>query len=219
MPPTGVPTRSELTKCVVIAGMAAGFTVSPVILIATIVVVVLLANGFGRQDDAALPATDWAAFSPPVARQLADSLDALPEGVARRALLEIAVSARTLLLSAGNLLDAAHERATRDHVERLVEASCDSAIELARLDEALLGGVATVDRATRDRLLAARELLQTRLANAASSLRQLYVTGLTNGSAASERVAELTSELNADANARRAALAELSQLLDAASKR
>ena len=104
-----------------------------------IVVVVLLANGFGRQNDAVLPASDWAAFSPSVARQLADSLDALPEGVARRALLEIAVSARTLLLSAGNLLDSDHERTTRDHVERLVEASCDSAIELARLDDALAG--------------------------------------------------------------------------------
>jgi hypothetical protein len=68
-------------------------------------------------------------------------------------------------------------------------------------------------------LLSARALLQTRLTNASGALRQLYVTGLTNESTASERVAELTSELHADANARRAALAELSQLLDAASKR
>jgi len=204
---------------VVIAGMAAGFTVSPVILVATIVVVVLLANGFGRQNDAALPANDWAAFSPNVARRLADSIEALPEGVARRALLEIAVSARGLLLSAGTLLDAPHERATRDHVERLVEASCESSIELARLDEALAAGVATADVQARDRLLSARALLQTRLTNASGALRQLYVTGLTNESTASERVAELTSELHADANARRAALAELSQLLDAASKR
>ena len=47
---------------VVIAGMAAGFTVSPVILVATIIVVVLLANGFGRQNDASLPAM-WMRFA------------------------------------------------------------------------------------------------------------------------------------------------------------
>jgi hypothetical protein len=109
---------------VVIAGMAAGFTVSPVILVATIIVVVLLANGFGRQNDASLPANDWAAFSPNVARRLADSIDELPEGVARRALLEIAVSARALLLSAGNLLDAAtrtrHARSRRASRRSLV---------------------------------------------------------------------------------------------------
>jgi len=104
-------------------------------------------------------------------------------------------------------------------LERLVEASCESSIELARLDEALAAGVATADVQARDRLLSARALLQTRLTNASGALRQLYVTGLTNESTASERVAELTSELHADANARRAALAELSQLLDAASKR
>ena len=166
-----------------------------------------------------LATSDWAAFSPDVARQLSDSLEALTEGVARRALLEIAVSARALLASASNLLDASHERATRDHVERLVEASCASAIELARIDDTFAAAGSSLDAPTRDRVASARKLLQSRLTNASNALRQLYVTGLTNTSAASERVAELTGELTADAAARRAALAELSQLLDAASKR
>ena len=204
---------------VLIAGVTAGFTVSPVILLATILVVVLLANGFRRQDSESLAASDWAAFSPVVARQLSGSLEELSEGVARRALLEIAVSARSLLVSASNLLDAAHERATREHVERLVEASCTSAIELARLDDTLAVDGTPLDAPTRDRVASARKLLQTRLTNASSALRQLYVAGLTNTSDASERVAELTGELTADAAARRAALAELSKLLDAASKR
>lgn len=202
-----------------IAGLTAGFTVSPVILLATILVVVLLANGFRRQDDSPLASSDWAAFSPNVARQLSDSLEALTEGVARRALLEIAVSARSLLGSASNLLDASHERATRDHVERLVEASCASAIELARIDDTLAAAGTPLDAPTRDRVASARKLLQSRLTNASNALRQLYVAGLTNTSAASERVAELTGELTADAAARRGALAELSQLLNAASKR
>jgi hypothetical protein len=204
---------------VLIAGLTAGFTVSPIILVATLLMVVFLANGLFRQNDASLATTDWAAFAPDVARQLAATLEALPEGVARRALLETAVSARSLLASASNLLDATHERATRDHVERLVEASCASALELAQIDDALRTDSVKVDMQTREHLVSARERLQTRLANASSALRQLYVTGLTNASGASDRVAELTSELTADASARRAALTELSRLLDAATKR
>ena len=137
----------------------------------------LLANGFRRQDDASLTTGDWAAFSPDVARQLSGSLEELPEGVARRALLEIAVSARSLLVSASNLLDASHERATREHVERLVEASCASAIELARLDDTLAVDEPRSTRRHATALASARKLLQTRLTNASAALRQLYVAG------------------------------------------
>jgi hypothetical protein len=114
---------------VLIAGMTAGFTVSPVILIATLIVVVLLANGLYRADDPSLTTGDWTAFSPTIARQLDACLALMTEGVARRALFEVGVSARSLLASASTLLDRPHERATRDNVERLVEASCASAIE------------------------------------------------------------------------------------------
>ena len=202
---------------VLIAGAAAGFTVSPVILVATLILVVLLANGLYRADDPSLTTGDWTAFSANVAQQIDSCLSLMTEGTARRALLDVAVSARPLLESASSLLDRARERATRDRVERLVEVSCVTAVELDRIDEALLGDF-KIEDAARDRLAATRRVLLLRLTNAAASLKELYVAGLTNTSAASERVAELTSELNADASARRAALAELAQLLDASSK-
>jgi len=209
---------------VVIAGMTAGVVVSPVFLVATLVVAVLLANGFTNDNASALVANEWTAFSPSVGQRLADSLATLPGGEARRLLLEIGVRGRSLIGSSSSVLDAAHERATREHVERLVEACCGTALELSQLDDALAVDRADVgsvkpDATTRDRIVSARVLLHTRLTNASDALRQLYAAGLTSSSAASERVAELTNELTADANARRAALAELSKLLDAAAKR
>jgi len=209
---------------VLIAGMTAGVVVSPVFFVATIVVTILLVNGFRAQNDPAITASDWAAFSPNVGRRLAASLAALPDGDAHRSLLEIGVRARSVLGSSPSTLDESYEQATREHVERLVEACSDSALELSQLEEALAGDNVTVggskfDGATRDRLVAARTLLHTRLANAGETLKQLYAVGLTTSSAASERVAELTSELRQDASARRAALAELSQVLDSVRQR
>lgn len=203
---------------VLIAGMTAGFVVSPVFIVATLVVAVFLVNGFQHPDGPAPVTTEWAAFSPNVGRRLAASLTSLSDDAARRSLLEIGVRARSLMGSTANALDDSHEQATREHVEHLVVACCDSAIELSQIEEALAADVtaaatAKFDGPTRDRLIAARSLLDTRLMNAADVLKQLYAADLTRTSTASERVAELTSELTEDAAVRRAALAELSDLL------
>jgi hypothetical protein len=52
-----------------------------------------------------------------------------------------------------------------------------------------------------------------RLSHAASALSSLYVAGVEHGSPASDRVAELVGEINADASARRAAATEMGALL------
>jgi hypothetical protein len=51
------------------------------------------------------------------------------------------------------------------------------------------------------------------LSSAATALASLYVAGVMHGSPASDRVAQLAEEINADASARRAAANEISALL------
>ena len=140
-------------------------------------------------------------------------MEQLPEGDARRLLSAALAQARPLLAPHAGALDDRQENATRDNVLSLVDACCHTALELASLDAAsgARGPSAGADSATRT--VAARELLAGRLSSAATALSSLYVAGVMHGSPASDRVAQLADEINADASARRAAAAEISALL------
>jgi hypothetical protein len=200
-----------------IAGITAGFVLSPVFWVATLIVVVLLSNGFRSQNDSG-PATasEWSKFSDELRDQVDRALNAT-SGDAHRGLLDVAVCARSLLATTASNFDASHDRTTRATVERLVEACCGIALELSRVDETLAAGTSdhAAGSASRDRLTDARTLLANRLKDAGDAMRQLYATGLSAGTDASRRVAELTSELTDDAAARAAAISELSNLLGA----
>jgi hypothetical protein len=198
---------------VLIAGSTAGFVVSPVAFATTIVVAALLAKGFRSSAQLAPGADQWSGFSDALRDRIGQTLQDLPEGETRRALLEIATCARSLLTSTTNAFDASHERATCQRVEQLVEVCCATALELARLDEALAAERVTFQAGPLDRLRASRQLLASRLSAASDALRRLYAADISQGSSASERVAELTRELTEDAVARTAALTELSELL------
>jgi len=199
---------------VLIAGITAGVAVSPVFFASTFVVVALIAAGLRGQSVGPPATSEWSAFSGDLRVLVEDALHQAT-GDAHHALLDIAVCARSMLGSVSSTLDASHERTTRTNVQRLVEACCRTAVELPRIDEALVGAGAPQDAGSRERLTEARGLLAKRLKDAGDALRELYGAGFSGGTPASQRVAELTSELTDDAASRRAAIAELSALLTA----
>ena len=198
---------------VLIAGITAGFVVSPVAFATTIVVAGLLARGFHSSSHALHREETWPGFSDDARNRVTQTLRDVPEGEAQRALLEITVCARSLLAAKTGAFDPSDERATRHRVEQLLDACCSTALELGRLDEAIAGTQGKIEGDSLERLVAARALLAARLSAASHALRELYAADLTHGGSASERVAELTRELTEDAVARGAALRELSELL------
>jgi hypothetical protein len=96
-----------------------------------------------------------------------------------------------------------------------VDACCTTAGDLARLDQ--FAGDAKADSALNAELTArvtkARELFRERLTNATSALAELYTANVERGTPSTDRVAELTAEISADAAARAAATSEMEKLL------
>jgi hypothetical protein len=139
---------------------------------------------------------------------------ALPDGDARRQLLGVVIQARPILASRSTTFDAATESASRTNVESLVAACCGTALDLSRLD-AVSGAKSGTrrDPSLDARFAAARDMLSKRMSDATAALASLYASGLEHGTPASNRVAELASEISADAKARGAAATEIEQLL------
>ena len=166
-----------------------------------------------------------APLPPRLERVVADTVATLPESAARNLLAEVVRHARTLFDSFVGQADG--QRLSRD-VGDLVEACCDIAREHARLDAVLpaLWEPAFAPAAARgasddmngDELRrrgdASRELLTERLRDAASILEQMALQqGVERSGTAAQRVADLTSELAAEAAARRHAAHEIQRLL------
>jgi hypothetical protein len=139
---------------------------------------------------------------------LDDAIDRLPLGEPRQLLANIVRQARPLLADRESSFDNEMERKTRDDVIDLVNAACETALELWRLD-----GAAPRERGGQDvlslRYQRAREELVNRLQSAASSLSELYASDVEYGTPASDRVAELAAALRNDARARSAAKGEI----------
>ena len=204
----------RLVVSVLVAGVAAALVAVPSLGIVTLIVagaLLVAADDAMRRPMLAARAEESAPELPHRLRKTVTSvLDALPAGDARRLLADVVRRARPLLAEIQRRPD---DRRTLGDVSDLVEASCDIAAELARVDAflALPGTARTVDTTSRCNTM--RELLTRRLADAASAIDAMLAQMLVEESPASDRVAELASELTAEASARRAAFKELDQIV------
>jgi len=198
---------------VMIVGMLAAVEVSPLLVASTLIVTWLLGREALRGATSALAPSEFAELPPSLRATVDRTVEQLSEGNARRLLTNALVQARQLLAPHAAVLDERQESATRDNVVALVDACCTTALELARLDAATAARDAGTSADQASRIAAARELLAGRLSQAATALSSLYAAGVGQGSPASDRVAELAAEINADASARRAAANEISTLL------
>jgi hypothetical protein len=194
-------------------GTYAAFTVSPLLIATTFIVVFLIARSARTAPKSGIVSPQFPELPPSLRATVDRTIEQLPEGDARRLLFNAIVQARPLLAPHAAALDEQQERATRDNVCSLVEACCTTALEMARLDLASSAGDQASGSDEAQHLAAARDLLAGRLSHAASALSSLYVAGVEHGSPASDRVAELVGEINADASARRAAATEMGALL------
>jgi hypothetical protein len=198
---------------VMIVGTFAAITVSPLLFVTTLIVAWMIARAARRGATSNATSLEFPELPFSLRETVDRTIDQLPDGDARRLLFNALVQARPLLAPHAAALDEQQETATRENVRSLVEACCTTALELGRFDLAAAArdSVAASDSASH--VASARELLTGRLSNAAAALSSLYVAGVEHGSPASDRVAELVDEINADANARRAAATEMGALL------
>jgi hypothetical protein len=202
-----------MLAAVMLVGTYAALTVSPLLLATTFIVAFMIARAARSNANSIGSSPEFPELPPSLRATVDRTIAQLPEGDARRLLFNAIVQARPLLAPHAAPLDEQQERATRDNVCSLVEACCTTALEMARLDLASSAGDQASGSDEAKHLAAARELLAGRLSHAASALSSLYVAGVEHGSPASDRVAELVGEINADASARRAAATEMGALL------
>jgi hypothetical protein len=206
-----------MVLAVLIAGMAATVTVSRAFFVTTVLMISILTRAARTEAAGRSPApsqSDFLDLPEDLRRVVDDALATIPDGDSRRLLLGVIVQARPILGSRSTTFDAAAESASRTNVESLVAACCGTAIDLARLDAASSVKAATARDPSLDaRIATARQMLVTRMSDATAALTALYTAGLEHGTPASNRVAELATEISADAKARGAAATEIAQLL------
>jgi hypothetical protein len=202
-----------MIAAVVLVGMFAAVEVSPLLAASTLIVTVLLGREARRTAMASSASLEFSDLPPSLRATVERTREQLPEGDARRLLSNALVQARPLLAPHAAVLDERQESATRDNILSLVDACCTTALELARLDAASAPRDPGASSEVANHIAAARELLVGRLSHAATAMSSLYVAGVGHGSPASDRVAQLADEINADARARRAAASEINALL------
>lgn len=202
-----------LLVAVVFAGTAAAVQVSPLLWAITAIVAWIILRGALR--DTALASSsdvDIREFPPALRNRVRSTSAQLPSGDARRLLLGVVNQARLVFGRDESRFDATEEARLRDHVAGLVDACCPTAADLARLDQfAANAGTARADLAAR--AARARELFRDRLTNAAAAIAELYTSNVERGTPSTDRVADLTAEISADASARSAASREIRELL------
>jgi hypothetical protein len=210
------PSAALMVCAIVVAGTIAGARVSPGMWLLTVLVAAVVLHGAARDADAAVAAgVDIRELPPTLRERVRSSFAQLPDGDARRLLLGVVNQARLVFVRDDSRFDAAEERQLTEHVAGLVDACCTTAGDLARLDQ--FAGDAKADSALNAELTArvtkARELFRERLTNATSALAELYTANVERGTPSTDRVAELTAEISADAAARAAATSEMEKLL------
>jgi hypothetical protein len=212
---------------VMIAGAAAAEMAVPALWAVTPIVAATL---FGAAVHSArrrqpIAATSDRPLPPRLERVVSDAFALLPPSAARNLLAEVVRHARALFDTFAGQVDG--QRLSRD-VTDLVEACCDIAREHARLDAVLpalwepalapAAARGAADDSDGDELRrrgdASRELLTERLRDAAAVLEQMALQqGVERSGPAAQRVADLTSELAAEAAARRHATQEIQRVL------
>ena len=195
------PQAIMLVYAIGIAGSFAAYRVSSTLWLVTPVVAWIVLRAAARE------AIDMRELPAALRDRVRSAFAQLPDGDARRLLLAVVNQARLVFGRGESRFDASEERQLAEHVSGLVDACCATAADLARLDQ-FAGTGELVTRAAK-----ARDLFRERLANAASALAELYTTNVERGTPSTDRVAELTAEISADASARSEAAAEMKTLL------
>jgi hypothetical protein len=112
-----------------------------------------------------------------------------------------------------SLFDEPWGESARQNVCDLVEAACEVARELSRIERAeRVQAIPTPDPNLATQLGASRRLFAGRLEDAASALASMYASGVHQGTPASDRVAELVREIRADAAATSHAWSEVQRI-------
>jgi hypothetical protein len=198
------PAAIMLVYAIAIAGSAAAYRVSPSLWFVTPVVAWIVLRAAAREAmQLEASGVDVRELPSALRDRVRSAFAQLPEGDARRLLLGVVNQARLVFGRGESRFDAAEERQLAEHVSGLVDACCATAADLARLDQIAVSASAAK----------ARELFRERLTNAASALAELYTANVERGTPSTDRVAELTAEISADASARSEAAAELKTLL------
>jgi hypothetical protein len=210
---------------IILSGAAAGAIVSPVFYATTVLLAGLLVRAESNAQGMTSRAKPRSISDLPPALQatVTAALNALPEGEARRQLLGLIADARPLYAARSTRFDESEEREQSGDVNDLIEACCETALELNTIDSVVsatparapraAGAAATPSSEVNARLASAREVLVGRLKDARTAIKTLYLADVEQGTSASQRVAELAAEIKSDAAARRAAIADIDTLL------
>lgn len=205
------PSAIMLVYAIAIVGGTAAYRVSSSLWLVTPVVAWIVLRAAAREAlELDAPGVDIRELPSALRDRVRSAFAQLPDGDARRLLLGVVNQARLVFGRGESRFDAAEERQLAEHVSGLVDACCATAADLARLD---LFATTSTDAELLSRAAKARELFRDRLTNAASALGELYTANVERGTPSTDRVAELTAEISADASARSEAAAEMKTLL------
>lgn len=208
--------------CVLAAGTAAAWLVSFRFWMPTFVVALIVMWGRRRASVLAVVPDDVVTSAMPeyLESAILSAVTRLPAGEARRLLGDVVRQGRALFGTTNSTFTLEKDNEARREAAELVLAACETALELSRVDTLLQSearargkGAAPRDAELTARYTTARGMFVQRLTDAASALGQLYASGVENGTPASDVVAELATDLSADAAARTAAKAEMNELL------
>ena len=206
-------------RLMLLAIVATGFTaaqvVSPVLWYSTFAMVALVVFGLRRIPDQPDADADPVELPSQTRRVVNETFQELPKGEAADLLRGVIRPARTLY-AAAEANESLSGGLLRDCAE-LVEVSCVTAAELVRTEQLLSRDdrSSVVDHGSvRHGLASSRDLMRRRLIDAADALGKLYVQSIEQGTASSDRVAELAAELTAEVSVRKRVSAEMQALLD-----
>ena len=203
----------RLIVAVTTAGSVAAVVVSPMLWLSTAVLVAFLAAAQRKgevdvRDDRRIQSLPIS-----LQRTLRSTLAGLPPGDAKRLLNEVGRQAAILFDARRSALNEPWGENARQNVADLVEASCEVARELSRVERATATHAASAPDANLNaQLTLSRSLFTGRLQDAAAALSSLYASGVQHGTSASDRVAELVQEIRADAAASSYAWSEVQKL-------
>jgi hypothetical protein len=204
----------RLIVAVTVAGSVAAVMGNPVFWLSTATLVGLLAmvqhkeGGSDVRDDKRLRSLPL-----PLQRALRATLAGLPPGDAKRLLNAVGRQAAVLFDARRSVFDEPWGESARQNVCDLVEAACEVARELSRIERAeRVQAIPTRDANLATQLGASRRLFAGRLEDAASALASMYASGVHQGTPASDRVAELVREIRADAAATSHAWSEVQRI-------
>ena len=206
----------RLIVAVAMAGSVAAVMANPMLWLSTAAIVGLLAIVQRREGEVDVRDDKRLRSLPlPVQRALRSTLAGLPPGDAKRLLNAVGRQAAILFDARGSAFDEPWGESARQNVSDLVEAACEVALELSRLERAVaVHSLSAPDANLIARLTNSRDLFAGRLDDAASALASMYASDVHHGTPASDRVAELVQEIRADAAATSHAWSEMQRLSD-----